>query len=148
MSVLSEEAAPAVALLLASDESQLYEELGIRAAAIERQPEIAGSFAPPVTYDAAAMGPLDSVRDVGRRIFRLWEASAYGLACGTDASDKEDRQSLTDAFGGKSTTVAALMAALLVSHFGMAPAIAAVIAAIVVRRFFPAGVRGILRRLG
>lgn len=136
MSVLSEEAEPAVALLAESDESQLYEQLGIRAAAIERQPELAGSFDPPVTFDEVAMGPLDSVREVGRRIFRRWESSAYGLACGTGEADGADRKSLEDAFGVSSTTVAAFMAALLVSHFGIAPAIAAVIAAIVVKRFF------------
>jgi hypothetical protein len=136
MSVLSQEAEPAVALLIQSDESQLYEQLGIRASAIERRPELAGSFDPPVTFDEVAMGPLDSVRELGLRIFRRWESSAYGLACGQGADDEDDRKSLTDTFGVNSTTVAAFMAALLVSHFGLAPAIAAVIAAIIVKRFF------------
>ena len=136
MSVLSQEAEPAVAQLLESDEAQLYEQLGIRTAAIEQQPEIAGSFAPSVTFDAVAMGPLDSVRELGRRIFRRWESSAYGLACGTGVTDEGDRKSLADAFGVNGTAVAAFMAAMLVSHFGLAPAIAAVVAAIVVKRFF------------
>lgn len=136
MSVLSEEAESAVALLMESDESQLYEELGIRSAAIDQRPELAGSFAPLVTFDEVAMGPLDSVRELGRRIFRRWENSAYGLACGTGVSDEGDRKALAGAFGGNSTTVAAFMAAMLVSQFGLAPAIAAVVAAIIVRRFF------------
>jgi hypothetical protein len=136
MSVLSTEAELAVALLMESDVPQLYEELGIRTAAIEQEPALAGSFAPTVIYDAVAMGPLDGVRELGRRIFARWESSAYTLVCGTAANDEEDRKSLAGAFGVNSTTVAAFMAALLVSHFGLAPAIAAVIATIVVKRFF------------
>ena len=48
--------------LLLATEDQLYEQLGIRAKAIAEDPAIAGSFEPDVTYDGAAMGPLDDVR--------------------------------------------------------------------------------------
>lgn len=136
MSVLLEEAEAAVALLIESDESQLYEQLGIRVKAIEQNPEIAGSFDPSITYDQVAMGPLDSVRNLGWRICQRWERSAYDLVCGTSVTDEGDRKSVADSFGINGTAVAALMATLLVSHFGVAPAIAAVIGAIIVKRFF------------
>jgi hypothetical protein len=136
MSVILEEAESAVSLLLESNEPQLYEQLGIRIKAIEQNPEIAGSFQPALTYSEVAMGPLDSVRDLGQRICRRWEKSAFDLVCGTSSADEQERKSVADAFGINGTAVAALMATLLVSHFGLAPAIAAVIAAIVVKRFF------------
>lgn len=136
MSSIREDAHSAVASLVESDESQLYEQLGIRVTAIEQRPEIAGSFSPPIVFDEVAMGSLDSLRDLGRRIFQRWERSAFDLVCGTTLSDEGDRKTLADAFGVNSTAAAALMATLLVGHFGVAPAIAAVIAAIVVKRFF------------
>jgi hypothetical protein len=136
MTGMREEAESAVAPLIESDEPQLYEQLGIRVAAIEQRPEIAGSFDPSIVFDEVAMGPLDSVRELGRRIFQRWERSAFDLVCGTILTDEGDRKSLADAFGINSTAAAALMATLLVSQFGVAPAIAAVIAAIIVKRFF------------
>jgi hypothetical protein len=60
---------------------------------------------------------------------------AFGLVCGTGSGDGGDRKKLAEAFGVGGTAVAALITAGLASTFGLAPAIAAVIAAIVVKRF-------------
>lgn len=136
MSALDAQANPAVKVLQESDEEQLYEELGIRLRAMEAEPGLAGNFQPAVTYEGTAMGPLDEVRDLGRRIFSRWEKEAYGLVCGDQAADEKDRDKVLGAFGVEdaSTAVAAAIAAAMVSTFGLAPAIAAVIAALVVKR--------------
>jgi hypothetical protein len=52
--------------------------------------------------------------------------------CGTGSVDGADRKKLAEAFGVGGTAVAAMITAGLASTFGLAPAIAAVIAGIVV----------------
>lgn len=136
MSTLTDEATSAAADLIESDEDQLLEQLGIRIKAIESSPTVAGSFDPHVTHDSVAMGPLDAMRELGLRIFNRWEREAYGLACGTDAEDTEDRKKILTAFGLGASAVAGALAATMVSWFALAPAIAAVIAALIIKRFF------------
>jgi hypothetical protein len=135
MSTLETQAAPAVELLLESDEDQLFEELGLRVNAIRETPALAGEFSPDIVADTTDMGALDTMRELGQRIFNRWEREAFGLFCGTAADDQGDRTALAEAFGLGATAVAALVAASLVSAFGLAPAIAAVIAAVIVKRF-------------
>jgi hypothetical protein len=120
--------------LLQATEDQLYEQLGIRAKAIAANPAAAGSFEPAVTYDGAAMGPLDDVREFGRRLFRRWNREAWNLACSDD--DTADRKKLLDAFGGGQAAVAATLSGILVAHLGLAPALAAIIAALALKYFF------------
>jgi hypothetical protein len=129
------QAEPAVRNLLEADEDTLYEQLGIRATAFADAPQLAGEFAPVVSYDAVVMGPLDTVRELGKRIFDRWNREAYGLVCG-GGGDSKDRDALLDSIGVGQTAFAALLASIIVTTFGLAPAIAAVIAAIVVKRFF------------
>jgi hypothetical protein len=136
MSTLSAQAEVAIASLIESDESQLYEQLGIRSKAIEENPEVAGNFDPLLTFDAAAMGPLEDIRKLGQRIFRRWEKEAYILVCGTSAGEEADRKAISDAFGIGATTVATFIATGLINTFGLAPAIASVIAVIIIKRFF------------
>jgi hypothetical protein len=139
MTTLQAMARPAVDDLLQASESQLYEELGIRAKAIASDPAASGSFAPDVTFDAAAMGPLDDLRSFGEKFFKRFNAEAYNLVCGEDAEDTEERNALLEAFNldeGVEGAVTAAMAALLVAHLAIAPAIAAVVAAIIYKLFF------------
>jgi hypothetical protein len=126
----------ALGRLLQSTEDQLYEQLGIRAKAIAANPALAGTFEPNVTYDGAAMGPLDDVREYGRRLVRRWNREAYGLVCGSDSDDAKDRKTLLDAFGGGEVAVASALSALFVAHLGLAPALAAILAALTLKHFF------------
>jgi hypothetical protein len=121
--------------LLQNDEEQLFELLGIRARAMADDLSVAGSFEPRVVHNSTTMGPLDGVRALGRRIFNRWNVEAHKLICGGEIDDKEDREKLQNAFGMGDVTVAAVVSALLVTYFGLAPAIAAVIAAILAKRF-------------
>ena len=136
MADLMSTAQPAVSDLLQSDEGQLYEQLGIRVQAIRRDPSLSGSFSPAVTYDAAAMGPLDDLRDFGQRFFERFQEQAYNLVCGTGQEDSDERKSVIDAFGISKEAVAAALAGLLVAQLAMAPAVAAVVAALVIRLCF------------
>ena len=136
MAELAEQAEPAVKKLLKADEDQLYETLGIRAKAMEEDPAIASSFEPQVTYDQARMGLKEDVLEFGQRLFNRWNAEAHKLMCGSGPEDQNDRQDLLDAFGADETAVAAVLAGLLVTQLGLAPAIAGVLAALLVKRFF------------
>ena len=136
MSDLRKQAESAVKKLLISEEDQLYEELGIRAKAIAEDPAKSSSFDPDVTYNQAQMGFMDDVREFGKRLFRRWNVEAHKLICGSDDEDEEERKKLAEAVGIGEVSAAGALTALLVSHLGLAPAIAAVIAALAIKRFF------------
>lgn len=136
MSDLTKQAEPVVKQLLKADESQLYGQLGIRELAIEKDPTKADFFDPQVTYDQARMGAMEDVKELGKRIFDRWNVEAYKLACGSDAEDMKDREELLNAFGISDVAVAATLTALLVTHLGIAAAIAAVVATLIIKRFF------------
>jgi hypothetical protein len=133
---LSQHAEPAITKLMdIDDEDTLFEQLGIRAKAIQNNPELSGSFEPTAAYEASTMGVLDDVRNYGKRLFRRWSVEGYNLICGDDPEDEEDRKELANAFGLGNNKIASVMAAMLVAQLGLAPAIAAVIATILIKRF-------------
>ena len=136
MSNLSTQAESVIEKWMEAEEDQLYEEIGIRAKAIVENLSVCSSFDPMVTYDQNMMGPMDSIREFGKRLFKRWEVSAYKLICGSKQEDQADRKELLDAFGANETKVAAVMAALLVSNFGLAAPIAAIVATLVIKHFF------------
>ena len=136
MDELKRQAESAVSSLLESDEDQLLEQLGIRTKAIQADPAVSGSFQPDVAYEATTMGVMDDVKELGRRIFKRWNREAFKLVCGGEDLDKKDREELANAFGLGDAAVAGMIASLLVSSFGVAPAIATVVAALVIKRFF------------
>jgi len=136
MSQLAQQAQPAVEKLLQAEENQLYEQLGILAKAMAEDPTKGSSFAPEVTYDQAQMGLKEDVREFGERLFRRLNKEAYKLMCGSDPDDQQARKGLLDAFGVSDVAVAAALSGLIVTQLGVAPAIAAVVAALIVKRFF------------
>jgi hypothetical protein len=139
MAKLEELARPAVKDLLYAEEKQLYEELAMRQKAMESDPLKAGYFDVQVMYDGSLMGPKEELVDLGRRIFKKWNAAAHGLVCGAGEVDDQDRKKLQEAFNlkeGAATAVGAVLAGFLVAQLGIAPAIAAVVAAIICKRFF------------
>jgi hypothetical protein len=122
--------------LLQSDPDQLYTELGLRKEAIQADPSQAGLYQITASYDAPMMGPLDALKEWGKNFFDRFSKDIYGLVCGSDKEDTEERKKLQAAFGLSDTAFAAALTAVLMSWFGWAPAIAAVMAALVVRLFF------------
>jgi len=136
MAELSELAKPSVASLFQSDPDQLYEQLGIRMRALGHDPAVAASFAPDISYDAKFMGPLDSIRRFGELYFKRVSRQCHDLVCGQDAKDTDERKKVVNAFGFSKEDVGSAVAALLVAHLAMAPAIAAVMAVLIVKLFF------------
>jgi hypothetical protein len=127
-------AATEIDRLLGLPEDKLVEELGIRTTAIKLRPALASEIALQATYDAKAMGPLDGLREFGRAVLVRWAKELQKLICGKDAASARDRRKLQDAFGVGKTAGGILLASALVG-VGCPPAIAAVVAAIVVSRF-------------
>lgn len=133
---LERKAQPAVQKLLRKDEDQLYKELGMRRKAIAEDPYLmAGSFDFDVTYDVAVMGPMDELRKLGEQLFKRYQVEAHKLFCPKEGGDKEDIDNLKKAIGIDDAAVAAFIAAVLVTNVGIAAALAAVVAALIVKRF-------------
>jgi hypothetical protein len=139
MPQIQEQAKAAVEKLLESPDDQLFIELGLRRKAIDADPAVAGQFDPELSYDADFAGPLDVLKEFGQRYFDKVNKQVYELVCGNTKDNEQDRSNLRQAFGLDKTTFAAMLAAALVSSFGWAPAIAAVVAALVVKLFFRSG---------
>lgn len=136
MSDTFEQALSSIEMLLESEESQLYEQLGMRTQAITLNIETAGSFQPSITYDGAQMGLKEDIQDLGRRIFARWNYEIYSLVCGDDVDDQEDRQKILKAVGFGEVALASTITTVLISTFGIAPPLAIVMAAIITKRFF------------
>jgi hypothetical protein len=118
-----------------SEPDQLYAELGLRRKAIDADPSQAGLFETTATYDAPFAGPLDALKEFGKDFFDRVSKDVYELVCGTDANDKDEREKLGKAFGMGKAAFASSLAAICVSSFGWAPAIAVVVATLVVKLF-------------
>ncbi|KVT98533.1 hypothetical protein WK60_00315 [Burkholderia ubonensis] len=125
--------------MLAADDDTLLEKLGMGVSAnIAQQPEVV-QYAPQLTYEVAVMGPLDELRTLGRRVLARWSRELYKVMCGDLEADKKDRDSLLKALGVSDVAIGAALTALLVT-WGVAAAIATVIAALVVKSIIiPAG---------
>ena len=139
MADLRSSSQPAMGKLLQSDPDQLYAELGLRQLAIQADPTQAGMIEPTATFDADFAGPMDVMKEMGQKFFARFSKDAYGLVCGADQENAEQRKSILDALGGGTAAFAAALSAAFVSWFGWAPAIAAVVAALVIRLFFKTG---------
>ncbi len=109
------------------DEQALFAELGRRAMMMEADASTAGQV-------GLGDGPIEeaffsSFADLGRRIYKRVEAQLYAVMCGADGKDAK----LRDAFGLGGNAVTAAIVAVLTGSFGLAPAIAAVVAALLIR---------------
>jgi hypothetical protein len=118
--------------LLKYEPDELVRLLGVRQAAIEKDPSIQGAFEPDVRredYDWA------DVVAVGKRIWDTLHIQAYNLVCGADEKGKEWRERIIGAFGvSVAAAVVALTNALI--SIGIAAALAGVLAALIIKHFF------------
>jgi len=110
--------------------------VGILDQAIQAEPEKASSLEPQVIYSQAQMGAKEEVLELGKNIFDRWAVEAYKLACGSEDEDLEDRKQLITATGVSEVAIASAIAGLLISQLAVPAALAPVIAAIAVKRFF------------
>src|SRR5262249_30624602 len=127
---LQSSAQPAVEQLANLQEEQLYVELGKRLRAIRGSASESGDFAMAASTPAEAFGAGDELKALGRKFFVRWSAAAYDLVCGAAPDDASARKQVADAFSLGPEAIAASVAAILVSHLGMAAALAAVVASL------------------
>lgn len=122
-----------------SDEDALLAQLGIRAKAVQIGRLDAMDYAATPTYEGVVMGPMSDLVTLGRRILDRWNRELYKVMCGGDPDDKEDRESLLKSVGLSDVAVAAAMSSVLIGSFAVAPAVATIIAALVVKRLLIPG---------
>lgn len=140
MDDIRQKAEPALKKLLGADEHTLFEQLGMRERAAKEGSERASHFNPIFVHDVKEMGPLDDLRDLGRRLLRRWTRELYTVACGSAEKDKADRESIIKSLGLGDIAVGGAITAVLIGTFAVTPAVATVIAALIVKRIIePAG---------
>lgn len=120
--------------LLASEPDQLYEMLGVRIKASQRDLSLQGEYDPSVVY-SKHMGPMEDLQRIGRRMFNKLQIQAYKLVCGADPEDEADRNKIIDALGVSGEAAVVVLSSVLVGTFGLAAAFAGVVAALIIRRF-------------
>ena len=146
MSDLTEKIQPITELLLESDETQLFTQLGLRAKAIAQDTRKTSDFDLKVIYVEAEMGVLDDIINFGKSIFKRLNIVAYNLICGSDADMQKEREELVKSIGLSLATATATLSALLVTHIGLAPAIATVVATLVIKSFYRPGLDELCQR--
>jgi len=131
ISNLADQARPVVRDLLQADEGQLYELLATSKLAVLNDPKTAGSIEPQATArDVTTQGLDIDLLNTGKGIFDKLSPAAYQVVCGDDNGD------LSDAFKAGKEVAATALAAILVAQLLWIPAIATIIAAIIVKLFF------------
>ena len=126
--------AAAQQLAQSKDDTALELLLGMRDQAITKDPSKKDDPFLAPQYDGNTMGPIDTIRDLGRRIAKRWSRELHGLVCGQAAKDSKERRELLSALNlGEAAVIAAVASALLA--LGLAGAIAAAAAPLIVRRF-------------
>lgn len=143
MADLMEEALQAVQELEDSDDEELFRQLGLRVKAIERDPSVAGQFAPPRALLEPRGIALGDVIDVGRKAFARLSKSGYGFLCSGGSVQGSHFDALVATLGTNRMAVTAGLATLLVAQVGLAPAIAGVVAALAIGKAAPASLQGI-----
>lgn len=113
-------------------DEDLFAELGRRASLIEAQPARAGELQLDAGPQPEGLG--EDFAMLGKRIFKRLVREFASLLCGDGADDASDRAKLRDAFGIGGDVLTAAIASALISGFGLAPAIATIVAALILRR--------------
>jgi len=120
--------------LLSRSPDQLYELLGVRAKATEDDLSKQGFLDPAVAY-SEHMGPKEDLEKIGRRMFHKLQTQAYGLVCGKDPEDESDRNKIVTALGIGTEAAVIALTSVLIGTFGLAAALAGVLAALIIKRF-------------
>lgn len=121
----------ALQLLLELDEAQLYAELGLRAQSLSVEPSEAGSY---MTTFQAPQDAGDYFKDLGFRIYRRLSKGAFDLVCSDEGA--EVRENLSKALKIDSASVLSILTPFLIANFGIAPAVAGVVAVIILKFVF------------
>lgn len=137
--LIDQQAEPALKKLLRADDLTLLEQLGLRGKAVQMGSPEALRYDPVLVHDSEVMGPLDDLRELGRRLLARWSRELYTVVCGNAQVDQKDRESLLKALGLGDLAVAGALTAVLVTSFAVPAAIATVVAALLVKRVIDPG---------
>ncbi|TFV49617.1 hypothetical protein [Bradyrhizobium niftali] len=132
-----EQQSVSVAQRLARDEDDaLYVRIGKLAKTIDDHPALAFSPELDPPYKKDQMGPLEDLRDLGRKIVRKWAAALHELVCG--GTDDEARKQLFSALNVSEAAAIGVVTTMLLPV--LSPAIAAAVSVVIVKKFLkPAG---------
>jgi len=137
---MSNDVGAAIQALAGYDEKSMCKEIALRAAAVRADAALGGEPNLRVVEDAAHLGITEDLVQLGNRIFRRIEREVHDLLCGTSADDKKDRESILSKITGGDAALGAALYGVLTASLGMAPAVATVVAALLIKRIFtPAG---------
>ncbi len=115
------------------NESWLEEELGRRIKLMETDPKTAGFLDLPV--EASLEGAGDLFFELGARLLRRVHRELYNVLCGSNPEDERDRNKLRGAFGLSEEAIITSFMTVMISSLGIAPVLAPILAALLVRRF-------------
>ena len=132
----------------ADDEEGLYRLLGMRMKALERDPSIAGQFAPAPIAPAELGITVPDLLEFGRATFVRIAAVGQSLVCGTEANQGFYLQRLLTTLGTDTATVTAAVATLLIAQLAIAPAVAGVVATIIVGKVAPTSLGALCKMWG
>ncbi len=130
------------------DEEGLYRLLGTRMKMLERDPSVAGDFAPR-TVGAAELGITGSdVLQFGREVFLRIASVARPLICGSEANQGFYLERILSTLNTNPAAVSAAIATMLVAHLAIAPVIAGVVATIIVGKVAPTSLAALCEAWG
>lgn len=116
------------------DEAGLELLIGMRTKAIEQNPALRDNIEFEPAYEDQTMGALDDIRGLGKRILNRWNKELYTLVCVHEDDDQKARRAILGALNlGEAAVIGAVATALLT--LGVAAAIAAALAPLIVKRF-------------
>lgn len=134
----------AVRAVTTSNDDELYRLLAARMKLIERDPSMAGNVAPNV-QDAARGIAADDLLKFGKSAFARISVAGQAVVCGSGADQGFHLQRLLSSFNTDLNSVAAALTGLLIAQLAIAPAIASVVATLVIGKVAPSSVDALCR---
>ncbi len=132
------------------DEDQLAAQIGSHAQAIEDDAAGRGTIGiDPASLDSidvgfATRGAIDlKLLEGGQRLFDRVNPLVYDLMCKPLGNDAETQKILDEAIGQNYTKAASMLAPTLISGLGLAPAIATLVATLIVKKIANSTATGI-----
>lgn len=128
--------------LLELDEESLEAQLGLQVQEMDSDVRggSQGLTIDSIDLDAAARAPISpEVLAAGQQLLKRLNSGLYDLMCNPLGSDSETEKVLDEVINQNYVKAAGMLAPLLVSGLGLAPAIATLIATLVVKKIAKAG---------
>ena len=141
-----DEVKAAVADLHTTDEDDLYRLLALRIKTVERDPSVAGQFAPSTVAPTELGIAVPDLLAFGRKAFQALATAGQSVICGSNSDAGFHLQRILSGVNMDVTTVTAAIATLLVGQLAIAPAVAGIVAAIVVGKLAPTSLDALCAR--